>query len=99
MSLRGADLTITRYISHLDNDTQKEEIDDHLKDAGIDVVELKELDRRHSRFKSFILTLKKSQLPIVENALLWPEGVIVRPFFRPKAQRESELSGESAVTA
>ena len=79
---------ICPFWPHSNRPTKQEEINNHLRDAGIEVVDLKELERRHSRFKSFVLTLKKSQLPLVENPDLWPEGVVVRPYFRPCAPRE-----------
>ena len=53
----------------------------------IKVVELEELKCRHARHKSFRLCLKKTDLPKMEQADLWPEGVMIRNFFRGKSRR------------
>jgi hypothetical protein len=89
VSFKGADLTVSRYIGQIDNGVSDEVIKEHVTSKGVTVVELEALPTRHSRFKSFRLTVKKNELVTIENSDFWPEGVILRPFFRPRSTRET----------
>ena len=84
VSVKGADLTVNRYVGRFHNDSDVEAVRKYILDQGITVVELEELERKHNRFKSFRLRVKRADLPRIEDAEFWPEGVILSPFFRPK---------------
>ena len=67
ISIKGADLTINKYIGRFDNDVTVEGIRQFITDQGVSVVEIDQLDTKHTRFKSFRLRIKRSQLDLVEN--------------------------------
>ena len=84
---KGADLTVERYLGRVGINEDNEMVKKHIQDAGITVVGFEENSRVHERFKSFKLTIKRSQLKQLENPQLWPEGVILRNFFRPRLRK------------
>ena len=97
VSIKGADLTINKYIGRLHNDVTVDAVRKFIGDQGVTVVELEPLDTKHQRFKSFRLRIRRSDLDRVEDGEFWPEGVLVSSFFRP---RHNELQGAvSGVTA
>ena len=99
LSFKGADLTINKYIGRVHNDVTQEELRQYIVDAGISVVELETLETKHKRFQSFRLRVKRTDLDRIEQPDLWPEGVIVSPFFRPKSKAEqSTTSGNAAAS-
>ena len=89
ISLKGADLTVAKYIGYLDNTTRVEDIRELLDEHGVEVVSLEPIPQKHDRFKSYKLVVKKSQLSIVEDGKLWPEGVVVGRFWSPKPKNPS----------
>ena len=68
MSLKGADLTMNRYIARWDISVTSDDIKEYIASQEVTVVELEELTTKHSRFKSFRLRVKKSDLPKIEDA-------------------------------
>ena len=90
VSWKGADLTVARYIGRVAVGTTSDEILSSLRDKGVDVVELTPLTLKHNRFLSFKLVVKKSQLKMIENELLWPEGVIIGRFWSAKSSTSSD---------
>ena len=88
LSVKGADLTVNKYIGRLHNDVTTEAMRDFLVAAHVTVVELEQLETKHDRFKSFRLRIKRDDLKIVEEQDFWPEGVLCGPFFRPKTNEE-----------
>ena len=89
ISLKGADLTVAKYIGYLDNSTQPEDIRALLDEHQVETISLDPIPQKHNRFKSFKLVVKKSQLPIVEDGKIWPEGVVVGRFWSPKSTNPS----------
>ena len=84
LSMRGADLTTNRYVGNINVNASSEDVRTSITSQGVDVVELEELPLRHTRWKSFRLRIKKSDISKIEEAEFWPEGIIVREFFRGK---------------
>ena len=95
-SVKGADLTVNKYLGRFHNDVTEEGVRQFIADQGVSVVELELLDTKHQRFKSFRLRMKRSQLGLVEDDQFWPEGVIVSPFFRPRTKEQQAAVGGSA---
>ena len=94
MSWRGADLTVPRYIGRVALGTPTDDVKSLLVDNGVDVVSLEPLTLKHNRFLSYKLVVKKSQLPLIENPDLWPEGVMVGRWWSGKPA--STLNEQSA---
>ena len=92
VSVKGADLTVNKYVGRFHNDVTVETVRSYIEDQGVSVVELELLDTKHQRFKSFRLRFKRSQLEKVEDGEFWPQGVIVSPFFRPRVNGPNHAS-------
>ena len=61
-----------------------------LRAWGVDVISLDELGRKHSRFKSFKLSIKKDDQEKIDDASFWPPNVKVRRYFAPQCPRASD---------
>ena len=92
VSVKGADLTVNKYVGRFHNDVSTENVKSYIEDQGVSVVELELLDTKHQRFKSFRIRFKRSQLGKVVDGEFWPEGVIVSPFFRPRVNGTNPAS-------
>ena len=106
ISFKGADLTVDRYIGKIDVEADNDEVKKFITDAGVKLVDFQENSRSHSSFKSFKVTVRRSDLPTLEKDNFWPAGVIFRNFFRPRGQRGNQPwsggdggSGEMATPA
>ena len=84
ISVKGADLTINRYVGRWHNDSTANAVKEFISNQNVTVVELEELDTKHGRFKSFRLRVKKNDISLIEDENFWPEGVVLSPFFRGK---------------
>ena len=98
MSLKGADLTVNRYVGRVHNDTTLDDLRQYISTREVSVIELEQLETRHQRFKSFRLRVKKDHLELMENEEFWPTGVLFSPFFRPK-NTEERLQAAGGVSA
>ena len=85
LSWKGADLTVARYIGRVAYGTPTVDIQTSLKERGVDVITLEALETKHTRFASFKLVMKKSQLGIIEKDSFWPDGVIVGRWWSAKS--------------
>ena len=65
-----------------------DEMREAVSSQGVPVVELEELKQNHRRFKSFRLRIRKDHLSKVTEPEFWPEGVVVRRFFRGKEAKD-----------
>ena len=85
VSWKGADLTVTRYVGRVAVGTSAEEIRTWLESKNVNVVGIEAISTKHQRFSSFKLTIKKAQLEIITERDFWPLGVLVGPWWPPKA--------------
>ena len=92
ISVKGADLTVNRYVGRWHNDVTVDGVKKFISEQDVEVVELEPLKTSHGLFKSFRLRIKKPQLATIEDENFWPEGVILSPFFRGKSQRPPDSS-------
>ena len=88
LSVKGADLTVNKYIGRLHNDVSIDDMRQFLEGQNVSVIELQQLLTKHDRFKSFRLRVKRDDLKIMEERDFWPEGVLCGPYFRPKTSEE-----------
>ena len=84
VSWRGADLTTDLYIGKVLVNVSTEEARTAISEMGVTVLELEVVGRR-DHYQSFSLRIKKSDLPAIQNPDAWPEGILVRRFFRGKS--------------
>ena len=82
LSLRGADLTVSFYVGQIDNAVVVNDLRTFIEGQNVKVVELEELERKHNRFKSFRLCIRKRDIESIKDADFWPEGIVLRKFFR-----------------
>jgi hypothetical protein len=84
MSWKGAELTVDCYLGNVGINEDNLKVKEYIENAGITLVDFQENKRNHERFKYFKLTVKRSHLTLLEDPELWPEGVVIRNFFRPR---------------
>ena len=99
VSVKGADLTVNRYVGRWHNDVTKAAVSDFISKQNVVVVELEDLPTKHGRFKSFRLRIKKTDLSLIEDENFWPEGVILSPFFRGKDEKTRDVGAIGSTTA
>lgn len=99
ISVKGADLTVNRYVGRFHNDAALEDVRKFIVDQGVTVVELEDLETKHGRFRSFRLRVKRIELPRIEDPEFWPEGVILSPFFRPRGGDKTDGGLPAETTA
>ena len=92
VSMKGADLTINKYIGRVHNDVTLDDVRSFLVGQNVSVVELEQLETKHKRFKSFRVRVKRADLEIIEERDFWPEGVLCGSFFRPKTNEDQRQS-------
>ena len=89
--MKGADLTINKYIGRVHNDVTLDDVRSFLVGQNVSVVELEQLETKHKRFKSFRVRVKRADLEIIEERDFWP-GVLCGSFFRPKTNEDQRQS-------
>jgi len=75
------------FIYRVDNICTESDILVHLKDHEISVIDLKCVSHAESKFKSFKLSVPKSEFSSLFAENMWPGGVCIRPF-RERSNRE-----------
>ena len=70
------------YVGFADIDSTTDIMKAGIEEQGVGVVELEELSRRHNRFKSFRLVIRKKDGEAIKDPDFWPEGIVVRRFFQ-----------------
>ena len=98
MSMKGADLTINKYIGRVHNDVSTEDVRAFLEGQNVSVIELEQLETKHNRFKSFRVRVKRDDLETIEERDFWPQGVLCGSFFRPKNDERLQAIGGSAAS-
>ena len=81
LSMKGADLTINKYIGRVHNDVSTENMREFLASQSVEVIELEQLETKHNRFKSFRLRVKRDDLETIEERDFWPKGVLCGSYF------------------
>ena len=97
LSWGGVELLSHRYIGNVNSDVTAIMIENDLKSRGVDVVKLEEnVITKHSRFKSFKLTVKRDDEEKVDDRGFWPMYVLCRPWYNPRQPR-GDRDGASAA--
>ena len=61
-------MTVNEYVGRVHNDVSMEDLRKYISDSGVTVVELEALSTKHTRFQSFRLRVKRSDLGQIEQA-------------------------------
>ena len=97
LSWGGVELLSHRYIGNVHSNVTTSMIESDLKSRGVDVVKLEEnVITKHSRSKSFKLTVKRGDEEKVDDHGFWPVNVLCRPWFNPRQPR-GDRDGAAAV--
>ena len=100
MSWGGVDLLTHRYIGNVRNDVTADMIVNDLKARDIDVVSVEEnVVTKHTRYKSFKLSVKRADTDKVDDAGFWPSNVVVRRWWHPRQPRNDGDGAAGAVLA
>ena len=92
-------MTVARYVGRVAIGTSPDDTKSFLEQNAVDVISLEAVEQKHNRFASFKLVVKKSQLQLVENSELWPEGVVIGRWWSPKTSaRTSQLSSSTSLS-
>ena len=65
-----------------------------IQDLGVDVLNL-EVVGRHHHFQSFRLRIKKADFEKIKNPDAWPDGIVVRRFFRGKRENNNDKNNNN----
>ena len=79
-TLRGAQRTVDLFVFRLEKDTETKDVEDYLREHGLDYVNLRCVSNEESRFKSYKLTTDHKDSEQVLDASFWPNGVGCRKF-------------------
>ena len=74
-------MTTELDIGNVDINVAIDEAKRAIEDLGVDVLDL-EVVGRHLHFQSFRLRVKKTHLETLKNPNVWPDGIVIRHFFR-----------------
>ena len=94
MSIKGVDLTVSRYVGRVANGTSLEDLRKFIADQEVDVVDLRPLTTKHESFQSYKLVVKRNDLVKIEKEEFWPAGIVIRRYFQAR-QPPSDGAGES----
>ena len=95
VSWGGVPLYAYKYIGNVHPSVDKAKIHNDITQRGLTVIALEENPVKHGRFKSFKLTIPRSDLELADSEGFWPEFVKVRPF---RLQRHMNSSGDLSST-
>ena len=77
-----------RYIGNVRHDVTAAMIEEDLKRRDVEVVSLVENDvRKHSRYKSFKLSVKRCDSGKIDVEDFWPSNVVVRRWHNPRQSK------------
>ena len=85
ISVKGADLTVFFYVGNVQNGVKMDDLKSFIEQQNVSVVEIKDIARKHNRFQSFRVCIKKKDIDAIKDPNFWPEDIIVRRFFRKAA--------------
>ena len=66
---------------YVDIESITEQIKADVESQGLKIVELEETQRRHNRYKSFRLCIRKSDIDKMKENIQWPDGIEIQRFF------------------
>ena len=86
-----------RYIGNVRHDVTAAMIEEDLKRRDVEVVSLVENDvRKHTRYKSFKLSVKRNDSVKIDVEDFWPSNVVVRRWHNPRQPRPGHEGNDGA---
>ena len=76
------------FISRVDGDTTEADMAEYILDLGVHIIDLELTSHYEARNKSFKLTVNKNDFYKLLDASLWPDGVKVGRYRKPRNNRE-----------
>ena len=87
-------MTTELYIGNVDINVAIDEAKRAIEDLGVNVLDL-EVVGRHLHFQSFRLRVKKTHLETLKNPNVWPDGIVIRHFFRGRNNNNNNQNNNS----
>ena len=78
------------FISRLDKQTSDRDLKNFISDNGFTVRNLQRISHVDASYKSYRLTVPKSQFADLFKEEIWPSGVCVRKYVIPRRDNESK---------
>ena len=76
------------FISRVDGDTTEADMAEYILDLGVHIIDLELTSHYEARNKSFKLTVNKNDFYKLLDTSLWPDGVKVGRYRKPRNNRE-----------
>ena len=90
VNIRGAPPPVWDYfVYRIEKNVTIQSMQDHLKNNSINFTDLDQVSHPDSKFLSFKLSVPAKEGNKVMNETLWPEGIRVRRFRKPKSNIEN----------
>ena len=84
-SLRGApEPKRDLFVFRLDSQTSKLDIENHMKNIEIETCDIELVSHPNAKFKSFKMSVGVSNVQKALDENVWPEGVGIRRYWRPR---------------
>ena len=80
------------FVFNLESNTDDNAIKTHLESKGVNVVELEKRSHADAVRKSYRLVINHKDNDIVMNSECWPEGVGIRPYYRPRDKSKTSVN-------
>ena len=97
LSWGGVELLTHRYIGNVRHDVTAAMIAEDLRRRDVEVVSLVENDvKKHSRYKSFKLSVKRCDSGKIDVEDFWPSNVVVRRWHNPRHSKPGQDGNDGA---
>ena len=98
--LRSSGRNMDLFIGRCELNTTIEDIKSHCRDScNVNVIECIDLQSKSQYFKSFKINVSLSDRNRLLAPELWPEGIIVKKFFRRRSQTLNESNNSEVMNA
>jgi hypothetical protein len=78
------------FIFRVDKSTLEADITNHLANHSVTIQTLECVSHQNAKYKSFKLSVPKSEYDKLFDENLWPEGIMIRKYVPPRANKSSE---------
>lgn len=97
--LMGANRKMDLYLGRCIKETSLQTVKDHIKDiCKVSIDNVEELTTKSLYYKSFKITTSYNDRQLLLNPQLWPEGVIVRKFFKHRNYNVANNANNESFT-
>ena len=96
-SFRAATRIVDVFIGRVENSVNEDNVKEYIKDTfNIDVSYVNKLKIQSDIYNAFKVGVNFNERETLFNAELWPEGIIVDKFHKPRGSRNSNTHNSEA---